>query len=381
MRIRHGQPSDFTALMDRVHASFSDDNPTHPRFETLCPDSISADPACVAQWLIADVDGEIAAGLQIVPRSVVVARDVQLPVGGIANVFCYPAFRNRGCMTALLEEAETELETAGYALSMLGGDRLRYGRHGWEHAGAARRLGLSAAMKRDQDLLRVSAADLALWHGDQDLATQMAARYGELPCRTLRSAAEFPAVLTRPGQSVWTCSSDQDGFGYISLKGNLLAEYAGDAAAVEKLLRFVLRSRTVDVVIPPAAAESELDRLLLSYARHFSVVPVGMVRIVSLADTLRAFTPVLNARLSDWTGTCRLTIEETGETVCCTGSGQGGIAVRPDAPDPDGLTLSRREMVRLLFGPFSDALEADSEQGFLRRLFPLPLYWHALSHV
>ena len=50
-----------------------------------------------------------------------------------------------------------------------------------------------------------------------------------------------------------------------------------------------------------------------------------------------------------------------------------------NSTDPD-LELGLTDLVRLLLGPFPPAIPEETAR-VVRRLFPLPLYWHNLSHV
>jgi len=101
-KIRTAEVSDYAAVMERCAASFSEDNPTHLRFQDLYPDSIQPTAESMGQWLIAEEAGEIAAGLQVVPRPMVYAEIGEIPAAGLGNVFCYPPFRGKGLMSTLL---------------------------------------------------------------------------------------------------------------------------------------------------------------------------------------------------------------------------------------------------------------------------------------
>ena len=84
-RIRAGTAADYETVLQRVLMSFSEANPFHPRFDELAPDVVRPDEPSMNQWLLAEVDGELAAGLQVVPRHLVMAGDVEVPVAGLAN--------------------------------------------------------------------------------------------------------------------------------------------------------------------------------------------------------------------------------------------------------------------------------------------------------
>jgi hypothetical protein len=237
-------------------------------------------------------------------------------------------------------------------------------------------------MMRGEAASRVSVVELRRWQGDRADTTRMLAAYNRLPYRTRRSAAEFARVLRRPGQVVWLCDHATDGFGYISVTGgSQLAEYAGDPLAVTRLVRYLVSRRGVQVTIPPAEAQTELESILLSYAAGFTVVPVGMIRVVSLKRTLVSYARCLARRLAGWRGAFCLSVDG-GEAVVCRGTGRRLLIETAGAVQgEERLGLGTQDLARLLFGPFPPALGAALDHEFLRRAFPLPIYLHALSHV
>jgi hypothetical protein len=178
---------------------------------------------------------------------------------------------------------------------------------------------------------------------------------------------------------VWVRDDPQEGFAYASVRGRTVLEYAGDREALETIVRFLLGSGDHQVVVPPVAAESGLDRMLLDYASGFSVAPAGMVRVVSLARVLEAYQALLSARLAGASGSLIVRASDTG-AACVLGAGGAGRA-DPETGGPDTLEVSRTDLARLLFGPFPPSVGAALNGEVLRRALPLPLYWHALSHV
>jgi predicted N-acetyltransferase YhbS len=376
--IRLGTAQDFAAVMERVVCSFRERNPGHSRFEEICPDTVL--PETMAQWRLALVDGQIAAGIQLVPRAHVIAGVVRLPAMGLANVFSYPPFRRHGLMGRLLARCLADMSAEGIGLCLLGGDRTRYGNYGWEHAGAERALALAAGVTRFEAAEPVSAVSLRAWNGDPGDLLRILEAYSALPYRTERTALECGRVLRRPGQVVWICDQPETGFGYLSVRGNTVVEYGGTREAVGRLLRFLLQSGTWSVALPPVDAETDLEKLLLHHAQSYHVRPAGMIRIVSLRVILEAYRPLLCARLQAWNGDFAIRATDTGETVCVRGEG-GTLTIGDTAQDSPALELTRRELSQLFFGPFEPDLGDWARHSAIRRLFPLPLYCHALAHV
>jgi len=375
--IRQGRIDDYECLIQRVTLSFAEDNPTHQRFDIMFPDTVRPTDESMRQWLFAEVDGDIAAGMQVVPRPLVIAGEIGLDATGLANVFTYPPYRRQGLMSALLKEAIAQMERNHVPINMLGGDRLRYGRFGWEIAGSVRQLTLSPRMLRDREPC-YSAVDFRRWEGEPKDVQQMLQAYQRLPYRVQRSEEEFTLLLARPGVTVWI-SETGEAFAYVALRGDAVAEYAGDRIPLEALIQFLAGRRQLSVTIPPVDAETELEQMLLGYASGFQIAPVANVRIISLHDTLQAYLPILQRRLRGWKGKVTLAIRDGNQLVTIAGTG-GDIVVSSEEGERV-LSLSLREAAWLLFGPFSPVRGDWLDDEFLRRAFPLPLFYHSLSRV
>lgn len=378
IEMRRGCAEDYATVLERVVVSFRERNPAHPRFEDVFPDSVL--PETASQWRLAWVDGDLAAGIQLVPRGMVNAGAVGLPTVGLGNVFCYPPYRKRGLMGALLERCIADMEAEGAGICLLGGDRTRYGNYGWEHAGMERSLSLSAGVTRFEGGEGISAVSLRVWNGDAGDLERILAAYGALPYRCERSLAECGRVLRRPGQVVWICDRPETGFGYASIRSGSIVEYGGTPEALEALVRFLLQTGSWSVSIPPVDAETALEKLLLRHTQSYHVRPAGMIRVIDLRVVLESYVPVLRDRLQAWSGDIALRATDNGSTVRLVGEA-GSLRVEAAPADATALALSRRELAQLLFGPFPPDLGDWSRHSALRRAFPLPFYCHALAHV
>lgn len=379
--VRPAVVADFPQLMDRLHASFADGWPGHARFEDIYPDIIAPTAACMNEFVVVEHGGEIAAGLQVVPRPLVVAGEVCLNTGGLGQVFCYPSFRKHGYMSALLTACIARMNADRCVLSMLGGDRQRYSRYGWECAGAERVLQLSSRLLPPLPAGQDAGRAPRHWRGDPGDTARMAAAYRRLPYRCERpDDAMFAKVLARPGSVIWL-EDTGDALAYAVLRGNHIAEYAGDPACFLRLLHYLLTRMQLQVTVPPPDAAGELDRLLVRTAGHWAVDGSYMIRINSLLGTLQAYLPVLQRRLRGWQGEFSFEITDGGEAATLCG-GSAGASVREGRGGATVVPLSRCEIAQLLFASFPPAsLGTLADHEVVRRLCPLPFYWHALGHV
>lgn len=420
--IRQGTAADHPVLMERMLAAFRTVKPGHPPFPVFLPDLMTGDIGeRMENWLVRESNGQIAAALQLVPRKLVAAGEVRLDAVGLGQLFCHPLFRNRGHMGELLEAAIGRMTASGAAVSWLSsGDRLRYLRFGWEQAGTARMTQLSrrfldggapAVSPFDFKNIRARSGEpgsdwagapapppaapgsvLDFWQprpytgGAADIARMWQA-YSAVPYRCERTEAEFALVLRRPDIHVWICDDPKDGFAYLvhDTRRNRVAEYAGAAAALERIVRFLLAAGGAAepmAVLPPVANKTTLEQVFLRHTESVRVEPLGMYRILSLRNTLEAYRNLLARRLSGWRGEFRLRNADGGETVCLAGTGDGLWIKTDRTGGPADIALSRTGLARLLFGPFPPSLgDAVLDGEFVRRAFPLPVHWPPLSKV
>ena len=391
-RIRAGTTADYEGILKRVLAAFADKAPAHAPFDLLYPDCIRPDEACMRDWVVAEAElGGIVAGVQIVPRPMRLAGGIRVRAAGIGQVFCLPAHRKGGLMTALLEAAVAKMDRDGYDVSLLGGDRRRYRLQGWEVAGnaVAARLGSRSIRTVEPPPAGRERPPPRRWHGEAEDLPKLYAAWQALPTRGERSFEMHSAVLRR--FNAWTWIQDGPaGFAYAVLRGEHLAEYAGDRAALQALLGHLVQRTSLHVRLPPTAAWGELEPMILDFAGWYAVEPVGMARIFSVRRVLTAWAPLLRRRLAGWRGRLRLQVTDTGEQTVLAGTAAGPVVLDPAAwdtePAPGGeieISLSLPEMAAFLFGPVPPPVlpEPLRECEPVRRAFPLPLGWPALDEV
>lgn len=379
--IRPATAADYTPLLEKLIAAFSLEDPLIPPFDTLYPDAIRPDEECMRDWQVAEVDGRIAAALQIVPTALAMGPDIRLNAAGLGQVFCLPEFRGRGLMSALLKASISMMDKRGYEFCWLGGDRFRYRNYGWESAGCTVRIKL-AKRRSYGDAPAVPAPGPTAphrWLGNPAFLTKIVRAHEALPARALRQASAFPAVLSRLGASTWI-HEDSSGFAYIVLQGKSIAEYAGSPSTFESLLAYLIDKSSLTVHIPPRPASGPLEGILCAWASSFEAVPCGKVRIFSLERIFRAYKQLLEKRLSEGTWDIGLRVSETCEAIRLSGTSASEMTADFHGPS---LELSLPEWSQLLFGPcLPEGLPAEWEDHeFIRRAFPLPLFWPSLSMV
>jgi predicted N-acetyltransferase YhbS len=377
--IRTATPSDFPGMLALLIAAFSDGQPNHPLFDQLMPETIRADKAILDNWYIAVQGQQVVASTQIVAQRFIVAPGVELRVGGIGQVSCLPGYRGKGMMSDLLNATIARMNADGYHVSILGGDRQRYRRYGWEVAGSVRNLSMGSRRISGKPVLPPENNRPVRWIGDERTIDLIHSAYQTNPSRILRTREETKLILQRLNVATWVHQRG-DGFAYICLTGDRVAEYGGQVEAFEELLSFLLARRGLSSPLPAEEGSGPLEALMLQFAHNYSQSSVDMIRVFALKPLLEAYRPILERRLACWQGSLVLEMADDGEKVQISRDA-AGLKISAGGGEAD-LKLDRPTWAPTLFGPFTPATAAnDKVRAFIRQAFGLPIVWPLLSQI
>lgn len=343
------------------------------------PHCLQPTPEHTRQYLVLKDGGRIVACLSCIDQTFVVEGG-SLRSGGIGQVSTLNAYRGGGLMTQLLEHAIRLMEEEGFAISDLGGDRVRYGRFGWEPAGrwwnyTLTRRSIGAVPKPEG--LRVSQ----VVPSEAEMAAILRIHDAE-PRHVARDARRNRYLLNRLGKEVWVARAGDELAGYMVTQKQSAApsvyEFGGRREALHALAAEVVGAGDVAWSLSSPWA-NPANGLWMSLASGWRIAPIHQVRIVSLARTLKAFERQMSERAlagREWPERAvTLGIAETGERASLRfDRSTQRVQVASGSALPADVTLSRRDMVRLLFGPGTPS--AAGFRGIPEHLSSLlPLDW------
>ena len=153
------------------------------------------------------------------------------------------------------------------------------------------------------------------------------------------SVEAFKASRSRPGAVTYIDETEDTGFSYISVKPGEIVDYAGSCAGVERILRFLLRSSSWSVALPPMACSGETEHMFMHYAGSYSVSITSMVRVNSMCRALNSHA-VLARRLANWSGERIIELDD-GEKVSILKEGEKIMV--SDTCRASNIRLTRRE--------------------------------------
>ncbi len=298
---------------------------------------------------------------------------------GISGVSTLPEYRDRRLMSRLLRFSIRFMADEGYALSDLGGDRQRYGRFGWESAGRTWLYTITPRSAGEVDAPR--GLTVAPFDPDSSDVDETFALQRQEPVGVERDRELHAMLLGRLGKEVWVCRRDGEVASYAVVeceKNCSIDELAGTAEGTHSIILRLLKDghESVTLNLP---WNHPLNYLMLELSRSWCVTYLRMLRILDLEKVLDDFSQQLEARyrrigLSG--GRClSLAISDEDRQVDLHFT-DAGMQVEENARRDGCLVFSRRDMVRLLFGPGAPdiASRLPEDQRFLASILPLDIF-------
>lgn len=275
-------PKDFTNLLEFLDSAFR--KPEKHWFAKHLTHIFNRQPASVACHNMVKIDGRIAGVIGIYPLRWKIGRTV-LNVGGIGSVSAHADSRGKGVMSAMLKQVIARMESGGYDISWLGGDRYRYANYGWELGGRHTRF-------------IVARRDVVRYYPSIRPARCRVVRSGDIPTvarlferqtvRTIRPADAWPIHLKRKALG-WTVTDGDEGQAYIAFDKDQprnVAEVCGATTATVGLVLAHMRKYKLDrLVVPIPAHNRSLHRLFYRISTSFSLHHNAQVRVINIAST------------------------------------------------------------------------------------------------
>ncbi len=324
---------------------------------------------------------EVVGSYGIFPRTLVVG-DAKLKAAGIGGVCARQDHRNRGVMTDMIRLGDAVMRRAGIDVAVLGGDRFRYRRFGWDGGGRRYEFRLTT---RCLECCDVPTGPVRGYERLRDLArvrrAHDAARY-----RIDRPKAYFERVLARPGFEVLV-SDAPDAFAYVIVRDDdRIIEACGHPRGVGAIIHDLLGREGVEVVTVEMGPEpGELLRWLIHCGEYSRPIMSAsyQIRILNLASCLEHLLPEMRrraARAACVAGQVTLVMTDSGQSATLHVGRRFRVSRKPC---PRRILLPDSAMAQLLLGPYHLDHIVDV-QGAYRDLccfLPIPWHWPAADRI
>jgi GNAT superfamily N-acetyltransferase len=344
-------------------------------FGIYAPD-IFVDVEGMARYcIILESAGEIVSHVGAYPMEIVVG-PARVLAGGVGGVATIPEARGKGYMSKLLDESLQRMRNAGWSLSVLWGDRQRYGSFGWETCGMGYRLHIT---RRAMEWAKVPPAnvteadprDPAVVEYVRGLHAGLQYRL-ERPRFALQLRRRNVRIFTAPEGFLLTTSDTPGDISVLEM-----ASPAGKEASI--ILGTLIRcfGNAASVELSPGDTD-RLDRLS-QVMSHWSIAPQGMFRIINWPGLLRSLQPLLTLKAQGLPPFESCVGCQWGDEIeWATAIWDGRELAIEEKRRGEGVAVELRKLTALVLGGPQQGREA---LGGLGWLLPVPLHIPSLDHV
>jgi len=378
MRITHLEKEEFEEMMIFLEKSYG---VSHYFFPQLFPHVWRSDTIPYKNIIIAKEEDKIVSHVGIFPLMGAVG-DAEIKMGGIGGVATLPEFRGKGYMSKLMDYSIQKMAEDKYPISILRGDRQRYGNFDYEVAGTVMIFELTQrSLKRTVEL---SSINITRLEEKKEVLERVSFIHKNEPLRIKRGERDYTLIFTKP--NLITLLGERGGkFAYLSFYNHArpskgLVECGGNAAVLLPLIfAFLKRWEVKSVEVPFPYFPTSTFFALLKASSNWHTQALGMIKILSLPQTIKSYSPVIEkkAQRLGLKGELTLEIEEKKEKITLCLDPELTLKKKDSR---EKITLSEREMVRLLFSsPY--LVNVKHPSSLLYSLFPLPLYVGSLDPI
>jgi predicted acetyltransferase len=371
MKIAKAHKSEYEAILKFLEKAYGHTQAYFPLFYPTCWKKNNTDYKNI---LLIKEKGEICSLLRIFPLNTL-QDSIKVKFAGIGSVATSYRHRGKGYMSDILFQSFKEMKRKNYPLSILWGDRQRYSNFGYEHAGRIIQLEINS---RGLKNIKNDKIQVKRYLGEKEVLDKIIDAYNFHPYRKERSKKEFSLIYQNITSATYYTEKGRS-FAYIVLRNNNVIEYGGKSDYILAILKYII-TRFGSALTVDFPAEENIPDNIFSVASNWNIKPSGMVKIISLTDTVKLFSEKIKPLFPE-NQELTLTMTENRESVTIkkynnefeikTGKGKNEVK------------LNEREMVQLLFGTFFRTPENTDEvtRKLLKKLFPFNLFLWYLDKI
>jgi len=312
-----------------------------------------------------------------------VVEEAKVAMGGIGAVATLQEYRGKGFMTKLMNFAIKRMIANRYSLSILWGDRQRYGHFGYETVGKLAIFKLSLRSIKTE--VNVNEISFRRFYGESELLNKIITAHEKEPIKTSRDRKTYELLFNIPQLMTYISSTNA----YISYMKEgppkRIIEYGGNGKEVISLIYSLLKTFnrefgifSVEVLAPYYPYDTFFNLRKACYS--WSIVPEAMVKILNMTKLFEEYSPYLEKICEDLKLEASFEIKETSDRVRVS-LDHGQVSVEKGGKADLDLSLNEREMVRLLFNGPNEIPLPSKKRALLECFLPLPLHVWLLDHI
>ena len=372
MNYRVARPEELDGIIDFANMVFSMLRVPH-NFEEMLP-KVYAEPHLQADiHIVAEEDGRLCGCLGMLEYPLRVAGET-IRVGYMGTMAVHPRVRGRGTMGTLMEKQIERGKEKGLDVLLLGGQRQRYARHGYETVGATYNYSISAANVRhamvQEDAEGVAftpmtQADVPFTLSLYDAQLVAGARTEENFLDAVKSYREKPYAVAKNGEAIGYLVTSQDGAHITEIRMK-------DASLILPAIKGYMAQQGLRLVqVAAAPYDTVLNELLAPLCEGFTISANCMLRLLHPEKVIGAYMKLKAALAPMEDGRLVLGCGEAGTVEIVVSGGETSVRRTEEAPQ---LALTDQQAAMLLFGFNRFALSAQMRNAAPGSWFPLPLH-------
>ncbi len=376
--------SDYKKLMDMLDLTFFGNDTLDPVRDFLsllpCLYKPEYDP-CSKNYVVKE-DDEVCAAVGFYTYDVQAA-DEKLVFSGIGNVAVHPDHRSKGYMIDCMKGAIEEMAKLGADVSLLGGQKQRYGYFGYEPAGIGAYFDVTKTNLRHvfgkdaKSGLTVKEVKI----DDSEELEFIASVYKNKPFYVERPQNKLYDILCSGNGTPYIVLDGDKPVGYFAFNrygavsefGCKCAEDAGRVAMA------IIEFKDINIKLHVPVFDREIINELLKVCEGDGVYHPEMFMILNFENTVRAFLKVRASYEKLCDGETTLLIHGTrGDEQINIKVADNTVYVSKCSGDYD-MELDALEATRLLFS--INSVKRDSFTPAVRSWLPLPIYCYSCDAV
>ncbi len=360
------------ALIDHINMIFSMLRVPH-NFEEMLPKAYGKGLRIDDMHVIAeDEEGRLCGclGMYVFPLRVC---DTTLRVGYLGSMAVHPRARGQGTMGTLMRKQIDRGYELGLDLMVLGGQRQRYQRSGFETGGASYVYSISRANVRHA-LADTDASGVMFRMMEQGDVPELIRLYDSQIVAGARREDNFIATLKSYRRQAWSILYEGRLVGYISATadGQTIGEIVlNDPAMILPAVKAWMNEREIKLMhISAAPYDKVLGELLAPICEAFSLNPSIMIRVLRPETVLPAYMKLKNTVQPLSEGRAVLGWEGMGAYEFSVCGGEITVKRTDEAPLD---RLSQIDFHQLIFG-FNRFAAPKTKAQIPENWFPLPVH-------
>ncbi len=279
-----------------------------------------------------------------------IQKGVRIKTAGIGNVSTLYSHRGKGYMSCLLEESFCRMRKEKYPVSVLWGDRHRYGYFGYENCGSNIVLRINV---RGINKMGIKQVDPKRYFGQSEALEKIIDIYNTNSYRKQRTKKDFTALYAAMGVATYYAEKGKE-FAYLSIASSdsgaqgTVKEYGGNSELLLGILKYLNERFGHDSFVLVFPDMREIPDILLAASSNWEISKSCMLKIINLKETLRLFSQHPDFHFPEGEE-ITFTIKD-GESATIVKQ-QGILSIR-EGKGRNEIVLDETGMVRLLFGTY-----------------------------